>query len=88
MVGPYGDWVKYTVEEPALLAPELDGVRVLTASTHELLRRIPDPLADVYRIGSTTPGRLSPASGGSSRDGLKTGGSGREGERGRERKTE
>ena len=31
-------------------------VRLLTQSRHELLRRVPDGLADVFRIGSTAPG--------------------------------
>ncbi len=58
MVGPYGDWVKYALEEAALLAAELDGVRLLGSCRHELLRRVPDALADVFRVGSTAPGAL------------------------------
>jgi hypothetical protein len=27
MVGPYGDWVKYSLEEPVHLVTECDGVR-------------------------------------------------------------
>ena len=56
MVGPYGDWVKYSLEERALLVTELDGVRLLGSCRHELLRRVPDALADVFRVGSTAPG--------------------------------
>lgn len=57
MVGPLGEWVRYTVESPCVLAPECDGIRIISQSTHELLRRVPDPLADVFRPGSTAPGR-------------------------------
>ena len=32
-------------------------VRLLSQSRHELLRRVPDGLADVFRIGSTAPGQ-------------------------------
>ncbi|KAK9907253.1 hypothetical protein WJX75_000093 [Coccomyxa subellipsoidea] len=58
LVGPYGDWVKYSLEEPAVLVTECDGVRLISDTTHELLRRVPDCLADVYRVGSTAPGAL------------------------------
>ncbi len=61
MVGPYGDWVKHAVEPGAALVPEVDGVRVVAAGRHELLRRVPDCLADVFRIGSTAPGAYSRA---------------------------
>jgi len=53
LVGPYGDWVKYDVPGAAALAPEPDGVRVLGGGRHDLVRRVPDPLADGYRPGST-----------------------------------
>ena len=56
MVGPYGDWVRYDMEEPCVLTPEVDGVRILTSQRHELLRRVPDALVDIFRIGSTSPG--------------------------------
>lgn len=59
MVGPLGEWVRYTVESPCVLAPECDGIRIISQTTHELLRRVPDPLADVFRPGSTAPGRHS-----------------------------
>ena len=56
MVGPYGDWVKRAVEPGAALVPECDGVRVVAGQRHDLLRRVPDCLTDVFRIGSTAPG--------------------------------
>ena len=56
MVGPYGDWVKHAVEPGAALVPECDGVRVVAGQRHHLLRRVPDCLTDVFRIGSTAPG--------------------------------
>lgn len=56
MVGPYGDWVKHAVEPGAALVPECDGVRVVAGQRHDLLRRVPDCLTDVFRIGSTAPG--------------------------------
>jgi len=35
-------------------------VRLLSQNKHELLRRVPDGLADVFRIGSTAPGQHPP----------------------------
>jgi Vps16, N-terminal region len=56
MVGPLGDTVEFPVSPPVVLVPERDGVRILGDEAHELLRRVPAPLADVFRVGSTTPG--------------------------------
>lgn len=56
MVGPYGDWLKFSAEPGTVLVPECDGVRILTARSHALLRRVPDALAAVFRTGSTEPG--------------------------------
>lgn len=56
MVGPYGDWVKYNIEEHTVLVSECDGVRLISAQQHELLSRVPDSQVDVFRIGSTAPG--------------------------------
>lgn len=58
MVGPYGDWVKYNIEQRTILVSECDGVRLLSAEQHELLSRVPDSQVDVFRIGSTAPGQL------------------------------
>ena len=33
------------------------GVRVLGSEKHELLRQVPKSLVDVFKIGSTAPGR-------------------------------
>jgi len=58
MVGPYGDAVRWPLDAPAALAPECDGLRVLTTDAHVLLRRIPDPLARCAGVGSTAPGAM------------------------------
>jgi hypothetical protein len=54
MVGPYGDWVKYTYDEAVVLLPEIDGVRVISSSLCEFLHRVPDPVVDIFKIGSCT----------------------------------
>lgn len=53
LVGPYGDWLKRPCEGPVVLVPEVDGLRLLTATTMSLLRRVPDVLIQVGRGSST-----------------------------------
>ncbi len=57
MVGPYGDWIKHSVEQKTVLVSECDGVRLISAEQHELLSRVPDSLVDIFKIGSTAPGQ-------------------------------
>jgi len=55
MVGPFGDWVKYDAAGVAALSTEPDGLRILSSSKSDLLRRVPDELADALRPGSAAP---------------------------------
>lgn len=41
-----------------VLAPELDGVRILSADRHEFLQKVPDASSAVFRPGSTDPAAL------------------------------
>ena len=61
MVGPYGDWIKHTLEEHTVLVSECDGVRLISGDRHEFLSRVPDSLVDIFKIGSTAPGACLPA---------------------------
>ncbi|EFJ24200.1 hypothetical protein SELMODRAFT_101752 [Selaginella moellendorffii] len=58
MVGPYGDWTKYTYDEPVVLIPECDGVRILSNTFMEFLQRVPDTTVSIFSIGSTSPGAM------------------------------
>lgn len=58
MVGPNGDPVRYMYDEPIILIPECDGVRILSNSTMEFLQRVPDSTVSIFQIGSTEPGAL------------------------------
>ena len=58
LVGPYGTALRWPLEQPCCLSSELDGVRLLTAEQHSLLRRVPEPLARCCAPGSTQPGAL------------------------------
>lgn len=58
MVGPYGDPVRYVYDEPIMLIPECDGVRVLSNTSMEFLQRVPDSTVSIFKIGSTSPAAL------------------------------
>ncbi|KAI8468744.1 MAG: vacuolar protein sorting-associated protein 16 [Monoraphidium minutum] len=55
LAGPYGDWLRLPAAGPMALVSEVDGLRVVTEATHMMLRRVADPLLQVYRPGSTSP---------------------------------
>ncbi|KAJ1549328.1 hypothetical protein HK096_000121, partial [Nowakowskiella sp. JEL0078] len=58
MVGPFGDWIKYSYEGVVNMVPEVDGVRIITFEKCELLQRVPDACEKVFKIGSTSPGAI------------------------------
>ncbi|XP_050381114.1 protein VACUOLELESS1 [Argentina anserina] len=58
MMGPRGDPVRYFYDEPVVLIPECDGVRILSNSSMELLQRVPDSTESIFKIGSTSPAAL------------------------------
>ncbi|CAA2961645.1 VACUOLELESS1 [Olea europaea subsp. europaea] len=58
MVGPYGDPVRYIYDEPIILIPECDGVRILSNTSMEFLHRVPDSTVSIFQIGSTLPAAL------------------------------
>ncbi|PKI55713.1 hypothetical protein CRG98_023929 [Punica granatum] len=58
MVGPIGEPVRYLYDEPVILIPECDGVRILSNSSMEFLQRVPDSTVSIFKIGSTSPAAL------------------------------
>ncbi|KAL3821342.1 hypothetical protein ACJIZ3_007247 [Penstemon smallii] len=58
MVGPYGDPVRYIYDEPIILIPECDGVRILSNTSMEFLHRVADSTVSIFQIGSTLPAAL------------------------------
>lgn len=58
MVAPYGDPVRYFYDEPIILIPECDGVRILSNTSMEFLQRVPESTESIFRIGSTQPAAL------------------------------
>lgn len=58
MVGPLGDPVHYFYDEPVILIPECDGVRILSNTSLEFLQRVPDSTESIFKIGSTSSAAL------------------------------
>ncbi|CAN1255451.1 Protein VACUOLELESS1 [Linum perenne] len=59
MVGPSSeDSVRYIYDEPVILIPECDGVRILSNTSMEFLQRVPDSIVSIFKIGSTSPASL------------------------------
>ncbi|XP_030462939.2 protein VACUOLELESS1 [Syzygium oleosum] len=58
MVGPIGEPVRYLYDEPVVLIPECDGVRILSNTSMEFLQRVPDSTVSIFKIGSTSAAAL------------------------------
>lgn len=41
MIGPFSEYLKWTYDSSIYLAPELDGVRIISSDTCEFLSRVP-----------------------------------------------
>ena len=49
--------VHYT-DSSVFVSHEIDGARIVSAKTHELIRRVPQAMVDVFRVGSSQSGAL------------------------------
>eukprot|EP00752_Nemacystus_decipiens_P002885 g2684.t1 len=60
MVGPYGDWTRfsYPPEATVLLAPDSDCCKIFTDVECELLQRVPLASEAIFRMGSTDPAAM------------------------------
>lgn len=56
IVGRNGDKSAFEYDSSVCLVPEIDGVRVLSTSQHELIQKIPDVVQKIFKINSTDPG--------------------------------
>ncbi|KAK4944573.1 Vacuolar protein sorting-associated protein 16 [Elasticomyces elasticus] len=54
MLGPEGAAVKYYYDDQVHVVPDIDGVRLITNDACEFLRKVPDPLEEVFKLGSTS----------------------------------
>ncbi|KAI7862783.1 Vps16, C-terminal region-domain-containing protein [Spinellus fusiger] len=58
MVGPFGDWIKFSYEDPIFLASEVDGMRIISNDKCELLQKVPAANEEIFKIGSTSPAAM------------------------------
>lgn len=56
IVGKHGQKMLYTYDSSVHLTAEIDGVRILSNTQHELLQKVPDVVQRIFRINSTDPG--------------------------------
>lgn len=57
-VGDKKTFFNFIVDRPAFLVQEVDGLRIITNTTHELLQQVPDVVTDIFQIGSDAAGAL------------------------------
>ncbi|KAL0113797.1 hypothetical protein PUN28_012729 [Cardiocondyla obscurior] len=55
VVGRTADTIIYNYDGPLHLIPEIDGVRVLSSSSHEMIQKVPNVVQRIFRINSTDP---------------------------------
>ncbi|EFA13302.2 Vacuolar protein sorting-associated protein 16 homolog-like Protein [Tribolium castaneum] len=56
IVGKHGQKMMYTYDSSVHLSPEIDGVRIISNTQHELLQKVPDVVQKIFRINSTDLG--------------------------------
>ncbi|CAK9821167.1 Vacuolar protein sorting-associated protein 16 homolog [Anthophora plagiata] len=55
VVGRTAETIVYTYDGPVHLITEIDGVRVLSATSHEMIQKVPNVVQKIFRINSTDP---------------------------------
>jgi hypothetical protein len=58
VVGPAGDWIKYSYDGTVYLISEPDGLRIISSGGCDFLQRVPLSVEAVFRIGSTAPAAI------------------------------
>ncbi|CAH1261291.1 unnamed protein product [Diabrotica balteata] len=56
VVGKHGEKVNFFYDSSIFLVPEIDGIRIVSNTQHELLQKVPESVQKIYRINSTEPG--------------------------------
>lgn len=55
VVGRTAETIVYNYDGPVHLVTEIDGVRVLSAFSHEMVQKVPNVVQRIFRINSTDP---------------------------------
>lgn len=50
--------IRFPIEDHCVLVGELDGVRIISSTTQELLQEVPLVCQDIFKIASMAPGAL------------------------------
>lgn len=58
VVGDAPESIQFVLDEDSYLVPELDGVRIVSHSTHEFLHEVPVASEEIFKIASMAPGAL------------------------------
>ncbi|NXK16965.1 VPS16 protein, partial [Arenaria interpres] len=53
-----GNSTEFVLDEDSYLVPEVDGVRILSRTSHEFLHEIPEASQEIFKIASMAPGAL------------------------------
>lgn len=56
IVGKHGQKLSYFYDGSVHLVPEIDGIRIISNTQHELLQKVPEVVQKIFRINSTDPG--------------------------------
>lgn len=51
MVGPGSKFINYNYEKRIFLSPEVDGVRIISETTHEFLQAVPETVERIFQLG-------------------------------------
>ena len=58
VVSPTKDNFTLVLDSVSHVVPEIDGLRILTTTSHEFLQKVPLPNQEIFRIGSMAPGAI------------------------------
>lgn len=55
VIGRTAETIVYNYDGPVHLVTEIDGVRVLSSCSHEMIQKVPNVVQRIFRINSTDP---------------------------------
>uniref|UniRef100_W5MDE9 Vacuolar protein sorting-associated protein 16 homolog n=1 Tax=Lepisosteus oculatus TaxID=7918 RepID=W5MDE9_LEPOC len=58
VAGECNETIQYHLDDDSILIPELDGVRIINSTHHEMLQEVPGPCEEIFKIASMAPGAL------------------------------